>query len=221
MGEKKRSALPVNWLLLGLIASLYIVGIAVYPRLPDMVPSHWNISGQVDGYMSKTAHIVFLPTMVLGIYLLLSIAPVIDPKPESYEKFRSVYEVFRIILVLIFSTLYIATTLYALGVHISIGKLMMLIMGLMFVFLGNYMGKIRHNYTFGIKTPWTLANEEVWNKTHRISGPLWVAAGFVWILSLFLKEEIGFFLGMGSIFAVTIFGFVYSYLLFRRIKNQK
>ncbi|MFO7152743.1 MAG: SdpI family protein [Bacillota bacterium] len=221
MGEKKRSALPVNWLLLGLIASLYIVGIAVYPRLPDMVPSHWNISGQVDGYMSKTAHIVFLPTMVLGIYLLLSIAPVIDPKPESYEKFRSVYEVFRVILVLIFSTLYIATTLYAIGVPISIGKLMMLIMGLMFVFLGNYMGKIRHNYTFGIKTPWTLANEEVWNKTHRISGPLWVAAGFVWILSLFLKEEIGFFLGMGSIFAVTIFGFVYSYLLFRRIKNQK
>lgn len=221
MAEKKKRALPVNWILLGLIASLYVMGFAVYPRLPDMVPSHWNISGQVDGYMSKTAHVFFMPTVVLGLYMLLSIAPVIDPKPESYERFRGVYEAFRVIFVLIFSTLYMATTLYALGILVSISKLTMLIIGLMFIFLGNYMGKIRHNYTFGIKTPWTLANEEVWNKTHRISGPLWVIAGFVWILSLFLEEKVGFFLSMGSIFAVTIFGFIYSYLLFRRIKNQR
>ncbi|KXG78836.1 Immunity protein SdpI [Fervidicola ferrireducens] len=219
MAEKKRSTLPVNWLLLGLIASLYVMGFAVYPRLPDMVPSHWNVSGQVDGYMSKTMHVLFMPTVVLGMYLLLSFAPAIDPKPESYEKFRYVYGTFRTIMVLIFSALYIATTLYALGVPVSIGKFTMLAIGLMFVFVGNYMGKIRHNYTFGIKTPWTLANEEVWNKTHRISGPLWVIAGFIWILGLFLEEKLGFFLSMGSILAVTIFGFVYSYLLFKKMQT--
>ncbi|MDN5331359.1 MAG: hypothetical protein PWP45_584 [Tepidanaerobacteraceae bacterium] len=69
MAEKKKSALPANWLLLGLIASLYVMGFAVYPRLPDMVPSHWNVSGQVDGYMSKTMHVFFMPTVVLGMYL--------------------------------------------------------------------------------------------------------------------------------------------------------
>jgi uncharacterized membrane protein len=169
--------------------------------------------------MSKTMHVFFMPTVVLGMYLLLSFAPVIDPKPESYEKFRYVYGTFRTIMVLIFSALYIATTLYALGVPVSIGKFTMLAIGLMFVFVGNYMGKIRHNYTFGIKTPWTLANEEVWNKTHRISGPLWVIAGFIWILGLFLEEKLGFFLSMGSIFAVTIFGFVYSYLLFKKMQT--
>jgi uncharacterized membrane protein len=220
VAEKKKSALPVNWLLLGLIASLYVIGFAVYPRLPDMVPSHWNASGQVDGYMSKTAHVFFMPTVVLGLYMLLSFVPVIDPKPESYEKFRHVYSVFRAIIVLIFSALYLAVTLFALGVPVSIGKFTMLAIGLMFVFLGNYLGKIRHNYTFGIKTPWTLASEEVWNKTHRISGPLWVIAGFIWILGLFLEEKLGFLLSMGSILAVTIFGFVYSYLLFRKIKSQ-
>ncbi|ADL08368.1 SdpI family protein [Thermosediminibacter oceani] len=219
MGKNKKSALPVNWLLLGLILSLYVVSFILYPVLSDMVPSHWNIYGQVDGYMAKTYHIVFFPSLILGIYLLMSFAPVIDPKPESYEKFKNVVEAFRTIMVLILSAIYIAATLYALGIQVSVAKVIMPAIGLMLVFLGNYMGKIRHNYTFGIKTPWTLASEEVWNKTHRISGPLWVAAGAVWVLSVFFNEKLGFILSMGSMFAVTIFGVVYSYVVFKKLQN--
>ncbi|MCG0276419.1 MAG: SdpI family protein [Thermosediminibacteraceae bacterium] len=219
MSKNKKSILPVNWLLLGLILSLYVIGFILYPVLPDMVPSHWNIHGQVDGYMPKTYHIIFFPSLILGLYLLMSVAPMIDPKPESYEKFRYVFEAFRTIMVLIFTAIYLAVTLYALGIQVSVAKVIMPAIGLMLIFLGNYMGKIRHNYTFGIKTPWTLASEEVWNKTHRISGPLWVAAGAVWILSIFFNEKLGFILSMGSMFAVTIFGFIYSYVLFKKLQN--
>ena len=116
--------------------------------------------------------------------------------------------------------LYMATTLYALGYPLSMGKIVRFAIGLLLVFIGNYFGKIRHNYTFGIKTPWTLASEEVWNKTHRISGPLWVVAGLIWMLSIFITEKLAFAIAMGSIIVVSIYGFAYSYILFQKLKNQ-
>lgn len=112
------------------------------------------------------------PTLILGLYLLMSFAPKIDPKAENYKKFQGVFRGFRILIVLVLAGIYVATLLYALGTPLSIGKVSIFTIGLMLIFVGNYFGKVRHNYTFGIKTPWTLANEEVWNRTHRVSGPL-------------------------------------------------
>jgi len=178
------------------------------------------MAGEVDGYSSRTFHVLFFPSMTLFLYIFMSFAPILDPKSENYKKFQSVYEGFRYFMVGFLMLLYMATTLYALGYPLSMGKIVRFAIGLLLVFIGNYFGKIRHNYTFGIKTPWTLASEEVWNKTHRISGPLWVVSGLIWMLSIFITEKLAFAIAMGSIIVVSIYGFAYSYILFQKLKNQ-
>jgi uncharacterized membrane protein len=220
MDKKTKFRLPINWFIIALILSLYIFGYFLYPYLPERVPSHWNISGQVDGYNSRTFHITFFPSMILGLYVLMSFAPVIDPRSENYKKFQGVYEAFRLVMVGFLLILYVATTLFALGYPLSISKIVRFAIGVLLVFIGNYFGKIRHNYTFGIKTPWTLASEEVWNKTHRISGPLWVIAGVVWMLSIFIAEKPSFVISMGALFLVSLYGSIYSYILFQKLKKE-
>ncbi|MFY9216947.1 MAG: SdpI family protein [Tepidanaerobacteraceae bacterium] len=220
MADKTKSRLPINWFVVALILSLYVLGYFLYPHLPEQVPSHWNMAGEVDGYSSRTFHILFFPSLILFLYLVMSFAPVLDPRPESYRKFQGVYEGFRYLMIGFLMLLYMATTLYALGYTFSIGKIVRFAIGLLLVFTGNYFGKIRHNYTFGIKTPWTLASEEVWNKTHRMSGPLWVVVGFIWMISVLIAEKLAFAISMGSLMIVSIYGCVYSYILFQRLKNQ-
>jgi len=220
MNNRERFRLPINWWMIVLILALYILGFILYPALPDMMPSHWNLEGKVDGYTAKTSHLIFFPTMILGLYLLMSFAPMIDPRVDNYKKFRGVFEGFRILLVLVLTGIYVATLLYALGIPVSIGKVSIFTIGLMLIFIGNYFGKVRHNYTFGIKTPWTLANEEVWNRTHRVSGPLWVIAGSIWILSMLLPEKPAFVIDMTAIGIAGVYGFIYSYWLFNRLKNK-
>jgi len=216
----KIKRLPINWFMIALILLLYALGFFLYPHLPERVPSHWNMAGEVDGYSSKTFHVLFFPSLILFLYIVMSFAPVLDPRPESYKKFQNVYEGFRWLMVGFLILLYVATTLFALGYPLSIGKIVRFALGLLLVFIGNYFGKIKHNYTFGIKTPWTLASEEVWNKTHRTSGPLWVVAGFIWMLSVFIAEKLAFPIAMGSLIIVSIYGCVYSYILFQKLKSR-
>lgn len=219
MRDKTKIRLPISWLVIALILSFYILGFALYPYLPEKVPSHWDAAGQVNGYTSKTFQVIFFPSLILGIYVLMSFAPLIDPKPENYKKFIGVFQSFRIFMVCFMGVLYIATLLFAIGFPISIGKVVRIAIGIMLIFIGNYFGKIRHNFTFGIKTPWTLASEEVWNKTHRVSAPLWVVVGFIWILSIFLAERTAFWISMGALIIVSLYGTIYSYVLFRRTKK--
>lgn len=220
MSKQTKTRLPINWLIIALILSLYILGYFIYPYLPERVPSHWNLSGQVDGYSSKIQHVIFFPSMILGLYVLMAFAPIIDPRQDNYEKFRGVYEGFRWVMVRFLAILYIVTTLFALGFPLSIGKIVRFSIGVLLIFIGNYFGKIRHNYTFGIKTPWTLANEEVWNKTHRVSGPLWVITGLIWMLSIFMGEKLSFVISMGILFFASCYGYIYSYILFKKLKQE-
>lgn len=220
MGEKTKFRLPINWFIIVLIFSLYIVGYFVYPYLPEKVPSHWNVSGQVDGYSSKNFHIIFFPSVTLVLYLLMSFAPAVDPKPDNYEKFRGVFKAFRLVMVGFFIILYIATTLFALGYPLSIGKIIRFAIGILLIFIGENFGKVKHNYTFGIKTPWTLASEKVWDKTHKVSGPLWIMAGLVWIFTIFLEERLSFAISIGALFLVGFYGFIYSYILFQKLKKD-
>lgn len=218
MNDKVRFRLPIQWWMIVLIFALYTVGFILYPQLPDMMPSHWNIEGKVDGYMAKESFIIFFPSLVLGLYLLMSFAPMIDPRSDNYKKFRGVFEGFRVLIVMVMMVVYVASILYALGIPVPIGKVVMFTIGLLWAFIGNYFGKVRFNYTFGIRTPWTLASEEVWNKTHRVSGPLWVAAGIITMLSIFLSDKPAFIIDMAAIGFAGVYGFVYSYWLYNKLK---
>jgi uncharacterized membrane protein len=212
----KNSRLPgFSWFLLGLIFLSMVVGALVFNHLPEKVPMHWNLRGEVDGYSGRWVGAFGIPLMTLGVYILMILVPRIDPKRSNYEKFAGAYNIFVTVLVLFLIALYSVVLLSAFGYNLDVGILVRIGVGVMFVVMGNYLTQVRHNYFFGIRTPWTLASESVWRKTHRLGGVLFVVAGIITLLSIFLGSVAGFILTIGSLLVVTIISAVYSYIIFK------
>lgn len=209
----------IDWILLVIIAAMLITGAIIYPNLPDQVPTHWNAAGEIDGYSSPLVGAFGIPLLTLGILILLLITPKIDPRKDNYAKFSGVYNLLKVFLVLFMALLYGITLLAAFDQQVNVGLFVKFALGLLFILLGNYFGKIRHNYFFGIKTPWTLANEAVWNKTHRLAGPLWVVAGIVGMIIAFIDHPITFWIFMSCLMVAAIIPTIYSYILYRNIEK--
>lgn len=208
-----------DWLLWLVIAGLFIGGMAVYPLLPAQVPMHWNAAGEVDGYGSRLVGAFALPLLTLGLYLLFLLLPAIDPRRDNYPKFAGVYDLFKWFMVLFFAALHVVILTAALGYNPNVGLIAKLGVGILLVVLGNYFGKLRHNYFFGIKTPWTLASEEVWVKTHRFAGPLWMVAGLIFMVAAFFNHPVTFWIAMSGLIGVALLSTVYSYWLFTKIRK--
>jgi len=200
------------WLVIGV---LVVLGIYFYPQLPERVPIHWNAQGEVDGYGSRFVGAFGLTLTAMGIYVLLLVAPAIEPKRQNYTKFSGIYNLFRRLIVLFMALLQLVSLLSGLGHEVNMRLVVQPALALIFILFGNQLGRVRHNYTFGIKTPWTLADEEIWRKTHRFGAQVFVAAGVVGLLATLVKAEIGFWIFMSSIILASVISMVYSYLLFR------
>lgn len=211
-----------TWIIGGVLVGInMLAGFLAYPHLPEKVPTHWNIYGEVDGWGSAWQGAFMLPLIMLGLLVLLIIIPKIDPKRSNYLKMGKTYGIFVVSLMVIFTAIYLGTLGASLGYVENLPNLIKIGIGILFIVIGNYMGKIKHNYTFGIKTPWTLANEEVWLKTHRMAGPFWIAGGFLLILtSMMESRSIAAIIGV-SIFVLIFIPAAYSYVLYRKIVNSE
>lgn len=202
----------------GILVLLNILaGIWAYPKLPDQVPSHWNFEGQVDGYSGAFEGAFFLPLIILGVYVMFWIIPRIDPKKANYLKMGRVFWIVSTTLVVFLSLMYWGTLAVALGYLETLPRWYFSGIGVIFILLGNYFGKIKFNYTFGIRTPWTLANEEVWTRTHRFAGPIWIVGGILMVLSGILPAQ-----WTGPLFGIVmcmiaVVPMAYSYILFRKL----
>jgi len=204
--------------LLAILATI-VFAFYFYANAPRQVPTHWNIHGQVDDYSSKAFAAIFFPALILGMYFLFWLLPKIDPKRERYAKFARVYGLFRTAIVLFFVLMFFASSLAALGYNINISRIVPAGVGLLLILLGNYMGKIKSNWFVGIRTPWTLSSETVWQKTHRLGGWLFVFAGLYMLAGVFWS----ILWGQGTIFVIIIIialmPIVYSYLLYKKEKK--
>ena len=206
-----------DWLALVLIAVSLLVAFLIYPHLPERVPSHWNVKGQVDSYSSKSWGAFGLPLMTAGIYFLMVIVPRIDPKKGNYDRFKGAYRLIKLAFVLFFIALYAVVLMNAMGFPVPVDRMVIIAMGLLFMVIGNFMGQFRHNYFIGIKTPWTLASEDVWQKTHRFGARIWVGSGLVMaITGLFFGGQRGFLLVMASIAVAALVPVIYAYLLYKK-----
>ncbi|HAH04808.1 MAG: hypothetical protein UV78_C0043G0015 [Parcubacteria group bacterium GW2011_GWA2_43_17] len=206
-------------LLIILVLGAWAAGFYFYSVFPETVPVHWNIAGEVDRYGSRFEGAFILPIVVTAMYLLFLFIPLIDPKKEKYQQFQNVYHIFRYILILIMWVIYLIASFNGLGYNIRVEIWIPLTIGLLFIILGNYMGKIKPNWFMGIRTPWTLSNDEVWNKTHRLGGKLFMLMGLLLMLSPVLPWQS---LTLTLIIPVSIIALVpvvYSYLLYRKIKK--
>lgn len=217
--KKISNVLKKDWVILILIVIGFVIGIYFYPSLPSRVPIHWNSQGQIDGYGSKLFGALGIPLMNLGMYLLFIVLPYIDPKRKNYENFQSTYQYLKYLLIIFFLGLEVITLLIATGVVDNTPLLIQVLVSLLFILLGNVMGRFKHNYFVGIKTPWTLANEQVWRKTHRMAGPIWVIGG---ILNILLAITGMTFNGMAFIIiiiTIVLVPTVYSYISYQKIVN--
>jgi len=161
-----------------------LVGVLVWRRRPERMPIHFGVSGEVDGYSSRTFAVLGLPLFLLAMHLFCSFVTLLDPRQKNISS-KMLTLVFWICpLVSWFCAVLVYST--ALGIQMDVLKAVDIFMAVLFIALGNYMPKCRQNYTVGIKLPWTLADPENWNRTHRVGGWLFVLAGLFWLLDIFI-----------------------------------
>lgn len=166
-----------SWLVaIGLVVAVLVGSAVVYPRLPDRVPTHWNLQGQVDAYGPKAVATFLLPGVMVGLLALFAALPWLSPAPFKMEGFRPTYGVIVVIVLAMQSFIHTVTLLVAMGYKIDVTRFLvaggLLGIGLM----GNVLGKVRRNVFVGVRVPWTLASERVWNETHRLAA--WLSFGF-------------------------------------------
>jgi uncharacterized membrane protein len=180
--------ISVFWFLkITLVGTMFFTGWYLLDILPEEFPMHWNYRGEVDRYMAKEKGIYILPFLTLGLTLFFPLLQKIDPRKEKYQQFRKPWEIFQLLFVVFFAYIYFISLYIALHPDLSMNTFMLSGIGVLFIVLGNYMGKIRQNYFVGIKTPWTLHNEMIWNKTHRLGAWCFVLGGFVFLAEAYYQ----------------------------------
>ncbi len=206
-----------DWLSVLMIAATVIVAIVIYPALPDPMPSHFNAAGEPDAYMAKLPNVLLLLSTPVFMLLLMKVIPVISPKGFRTEGFSATISVLQLVMVAFGCIVAIVVFLKARGMQIDLVTIITAATGLLFVVIGNYMGKFRKNFFIGIRTPWTLASDEVWVRTHRLGGWLMLAAGLFMIVGAF--AGIGPTWMVAAVLAAALFPALYSFLLYRRIEG--
>ncbi len=209
----KKEILPIFIILMMLIiaGSLWDA-----PCLPDRMPSHWNAAGEVDGWSSKNFTLLFAPLLALGIYLLMLFLPKLDPLRKNYVKFVWPYYVMRLAIIVFLALLYLYMIMAGLGYKVNINYFLIPLFGFMFIAIGLAMPKIKKNYFVGIRTPWTLQSDEVWEKTHQFGGKAFVAAGILTLPAVFFGE-IGFWIFISLVLLASFGSMGYSYFVYRRL----
>lgn len=209
-----------NWLFI-LITGLVIlvpmaVGLARWNQLPDSIATHFDFSGAPDGWSSKPFAVVGLPLFILAMHLICALITGSDPKRGNISN-----RVFRLILLICpAASLFCGALIYgnALSLDVNASLLGQLFLSILLLVIGNYLPKCRQNYTVGIRLPWTLNDPENWNRTHRMAGWLWMAAGLIALVNAFLRLLNGPML-FGLIGLAALIPALYSYALYRRHEN--
>ena len=188
------------------------VGAALYPRLPEIMVTHWDFSGNANGWSSRAATVFGLPLVILALHLVCFYAESRETKKNRNPVLRTVLLWFCPAVSLLGGAVTLGT---GLGYEMHISTVVPVFVGLLFLILGNYLPKIRRNRTMGIKLPWTLASEENWTRTHRVAGFTWVAVGLLMVVSAFWQLH-------GPTVTVVLLALavgipvLYSYLYYRR-----
>jgi uncharacterized membrane protein len=198
-----------------LILAATLAGVLLWNRLPDPMPSHWNAAGEIDGYMSKFWGVFLLPIITAMLVPLFLVIPHIDPLKANIAKFRGIFNGFIVAFVAYMLYVYVLTLFAALGIPFNMTVMLLPVIGLLFIGVGYMMGKAKRNFFIGIRTPWTLSSETVWDETHKLGSKLFMLGGAVTIVSVFLGEN-GIWLILGVMLIAAFTPIVYSYILWRR-----
>jgi len=204
-------------LVLVMIIGATLAGLLLWSRLPEQMASHWNFNDQVDGYMSKFWGVFMVPLITLGMFVLFLVIPSIDPLKANIAQFREAFNLFIVLMVVFMLYIYGLTLAWNLGyTDFKISTSILPAIGLLFIFIGFMLRQAKRNFFIGIRTPWTLSSDQVWNKTHQLGSILFMASGALAVVGSFFGGTTAFWMLMIPIFGSTIFLVIYSYILYRR-----
>ena len=206
---------------LAVIVLMALMGAYVYEDLPDQVPSHWNAKGEIDNYMGRDMSVLLMPVMSLVIYLLFLAIPHISVFRENVEEFyKTSGPGFFTILMLFLFGVYAFTLLAGIGYQLNITYFMLPALAILFGYIGYILPKVKRNFFIGIRNPWTLSSDRVWKKTHEMGGKIFMGSAALMLLALLMPEQ-AFFPVIIIVVTASLSTFVYSYLEFRKEKNEK
>ena len=187
-----------------------LAGLILWTRLPDTIATHFGNDNVANGWSSKPFVVFAMPLLLLGLHLFILFVTMNDPKRKniSEKMFGFLIWFVPVLSVFIFSITYCN----ALGMNVNIGMAVNIIVGIVFLVIGNYLPKCKQNYTAGIRIPWTLNSTENWNRTHRLAGWLFMLGGILFFLNAFLQWSGMFFV----IIVIALLPEVYSFLLYKK-----
>jgi uncharacterized membrane protein len=206
-----RLELP-HWLLLG---GMFALTAVVWPLVPERIPVHWNLAGQVDRYGGKFEGLALTPLLALAVYLLLLFLPRLDPLRANYDRFAGTYALLRLGVTAVLAGIHVVLVLTALGRPVDAGQAISLLVGGLFLLLGSLLPRLQPNWFAGIRTPWTLSSRLSWRKTHQVGAYYFVALGLAIIVAGVSRVDwllwLTIVLGLTGVVCL----FAYSYLVWR------
>ncbi len=199
-----------------LILSPIVAGLILWNKLPESVPIHWGINGEPDSFASKGFAVFSMPLILLAFHWVCLLGTSLDKKNKNQNKkvFGFIFWIIPIITIVVQTSVYLT----ALNVPVDITNIIICLFAAIFIFVGNYMPKTTHNYTIGIKIPWTIKDESNWDATHRFAGKLWVICGVLAFGVTFIPAPIKLWVLFGLVAVAVLPPFVYSYIYYRKHK---
>ena len=203
---------------LAIAAAAGVASLLAAPELPQEVVTHWNAAGEADGYAPRWVAMALLPALSVAILAMFAVIPWIDPLGSNIREFQAAYEWFAVGTVALLSYVHAVLLLVNVGVEASIFQLVTPAVAALYVAVGFVLDRAEQNWFVGIRTPWTLTDEQVWDRTHERAGPLFKVAGVVTLGALVVPEYATAFL-VGPVAVVALVTTVYSYVAYRRIHH--
>lgn len=200
-----------------LIVAAVLAGLLLWSQLPEQMASHWNVNDQVDGYISKFWGVFLMPLVTLGMLVLFLVVPSIDPLKANIAQFREAFNLFIVLIIGFMLYVHGLTLAWSLGYQgFKMSMAMLPFMGILFIAIGFMLRKAKRNFFIGIRTPWTLSSDSVWDETHRLGAILFMASGVLAVIGGFLGGMLAFWFLFVPLIGSTLFLLVYSYVLYRR-----
>ncbi|MEO5811930.1 MAG: SdpI family protein [Rhodanobacter sp.] len=211
--SKSTLAVSVAFVLIAVAAAVWL-----YPQLPPQVPTHWDLYGNVNGTMPRFWGAAFPALSILVLAILTAVLPVISPRRFEIAPFSSVYSLLMLAVQGVLLVIGLSMLLAGAGYAVPMPTIVALATGVLFMVVGNYMGKLRKNFFIGIRTPWTLASDAVWERTHRLGGPVFVLAGLLLVLGGIAGAPAWATFAVVAVAA--LIPCVYSYVIYRHITHS-
>ena len=204
-----------KWVPAALIIAAVVISIAAYPDLPERMPTHWGVNGEVNGWSSRLWGAWLIPLVMAAMWLFLRAIPHIDPRKANYAKFAGMYDTVIVLILGFLLVMHGIVIAAAMGRDVKMDRIMMPLVGIFIAAIGFLIPRAAPNWFIGIRTPWTLTSDESWEKTHKLGGPLFIGLGLLMALSSFIAPEQAIWILVAAAIGIVVFLFVYSYRVWK------